>query len=86
MISGKKTASVTTATVTAIPAATPTPTLTIIPTVTATPTQTESSSIPPSWHPETPTNGSIQYSAALGQEWTAVLIAIGVLLGIVFGH
>ena len=84
MISGTEIASFTTATVT--PAATLTATVKV--TVATTPlTQTESSRIPPSWNPETPTTGSIHglssASAVPTQEWTAVLIAVVVFLGIV---
>ena len=91
MISETEIASHTTATVT--PAATPTGPTAILITrtpivkVTTTSTQTASSRIPPSWHRETPTTGSIHgrssASAVLGQEWTAVLIAVVVFLGIV---
>lgn len=88
MISGTEIASHTTATVT--PAATPTAILitrTPMVKVTTTPTQTASSRIPPSRRRETPTTGSIHgrssAPAVLGQEWTAVLVAVVVFLGIV---
>lgn len=71
MIPGTEIASLTTTTVT--PA--------VIPTRTPT-AQTERSRITPPWQPKTPTTGS-GVSAVLGQEWTAVLIAELVFLGIV---
>lgn len=91
VISGTQIASHTAATKT--PAATPTGPTAILITrtpivkVTTTPTQTASSRIPPSWRPETPTtgiHGRSSASAVLGQEWTAVLIAVVVFLGIVY--
>ena len=69
--------------------ASPTAPRTVIPLVTATTTPTESSSMPPSRHPETQTNGSIRglssMSAVPGREWTAVLIAVDAFIGIVLG-
>lgn len=79
MIPGTEIASLTTTTVT--PAAIPTRAPTV-PATTTTPPQTESSRITPPWQPKTPTTGS-SVSAVLGQEWTAVLIAELVFLGIV---
>ena len=88
MIPGTEIASLTTATVT--PAATSTAILTrttrkpIVKVTTQ--TQTESSRIRSSWQPKTPTTGSIHglssASAVLAQEWTAVLTAVVVFLGI----
>lgn len=89
MIPGTEIIPLTTASPTAPGTAVPTVTHTVIPTVTATATPTENSSISPSRHPETQTNGSIHglssMSAVPGREWTAVLIAVDVFIGIVLG-
>lgn len=89
MIPGSEITLLTTASPTAPRTAIPTVTHTVIATVTATATPTESSSMPPSRRPETQTNGSIRglssMSAIPGREWTAVLIALDVFIGIVLG-